>query len=195
MLAILAVLLITGLGAIGGLNLTDFAAIVKTILMGLFYYLFFVAATEELIVRGYMYHFLKTRYTAAGAVLVTSLIFAVMHVLNNGITALAFFNLFLTGLLMNLLVMRDKTIWSAVGFHFAWNFIMGAVFSSPVSGGASGGVIKYSLKGYELLTGGNFGVEGGLVCTLVLVLLGTNIGYKNLLIERFSEGLKRSKNA
>lgn len=195
MAAILVVLLVTDLAALRGLNISSFTAVLTAVLKGIFHYLLIVAVTEELITRGYMYHYLKSRFTIAGAALVTSFIFSAMHIFNPGITVLALFNIFLAGVVINLLVMRDNNIWSAIGFHFAWNFTMGVVFSSPVSGGGREGIIKYSLKGYELLTGGRFGIEGGLVCTVALLLLGGYIVYKKPFTDLFVAGLKRPRNA
>lgn len=194
MVLIFAVLLISGLAAIRGLAETDFAAIIMKLFTGLLLYLPTVAFTEELLTRGYIYHFLKTRFTITGSVLTTSLVFSLMHILNPNATPLALFNIFLAGIVLNLLVLRDGKIWSAVGFHFGWNYTMGIVFASPVSGGGEEGIIKLSLKGYELLTGGAFGIEGGVICTVVLVLLSFYLLYYNEHKEILLQGLKLWKN-
>jgi hypothetical protein len=72
---------------------------------------------------------------------------------------------------------------------------MGIIFASPVSGGREEGIIKLSLKGYELLTGGAFGIEGGLICTVVLLLLSTYLLYRNNERENLLQGLKLWKNS
>ncbi|KUO68857.1 MAG: hypothetical protein APF77_19870 [Clostridia bacterium BRH_c25] len=192
---VFAVLLVSGLAAIRGLNMTDSGAIIMKLASGILLYLPAVAYSEELLTRGYIYHYLKTRFTIAGAVLVTSLIFALMHIFNPNATPLALFNIFLAGIVLNLLVVRDGQIWSAVGFHFGWNYTMGIVFASPVSGGKGEGIIRLSLKGYELLTGGAFGIEGGVICTAVLAMLVFYLLWHNERKDSFLRGLKRWKNS
>lgn len=194
-LLIFAVLLLSGFAAIRGLNETDAAAVIIKLAAGVLLYLTSVAFAEELLTRGYIYHYLKSKFTIAGAVLTTSLIFSLMHLFNPNATPLALFNIFLAGLVLNLLVLKDGDIWSAVGFHFGWNYTMGIIFASPVSGGKEEGIIKLSLRGYELLTGGAFGIEGGVICTVVLLLLSALLLYRYEGKEDFLQGLKLWKNS
>ncbi len=192
---IFAAMLISGLAAIRGLTETNPSVIIIKLAAGMLLYLSAVAYAEELLTRGYIYHFLKTRFTTAGAVLITSLVFSLMHIFNPNVTPLALFNIFLAGIVLNLLVIRDGDIWSAVGFHFGWNYTMGIIFASPVSGGREEGIIKLSFKGYELLTGGAFGAEGGVICTVVLALLSAYLLYRNERKENLLQGLKLWKNS
>jgi membrane protease YdiL (CAAX protease family) len=194
MLLIFAAMLLSGLAAIRGLNETNLKVVIIKLAVGIVLYLPVVAYTEELLTRGYIYHFLKTKFSIAGAVMITSMVFALMHIFNPNVTPLAFFNIFMAGIVLNLLVLRDGKIWSAVGFHFGWNYTMGMVFASPVSGGKEDGIIKLSLKGYELLTGGAFGIEGGFICTVVLALLSCYLIYRNEEKEDFLRGLRLWKN-
>ncbi len=195
MVLIFAILLVSGLAAIRGLNESNPGKIILKLVTGILLFLPAVAYTEELLTRGYIYHFLKTRFTIAGSLLVTSLVFAVMHIFNPNVTPLALFNIFLAGVVLNLLVLKEGKVWSAVGFHFGWNYTMGVVFSSPVSGGGEEGIIKLSLRGHELLTGGTFGIEGGVICTVVLILISFYLLYRNEQKDTFLQGLKLWKNS
>jgi hypothetical protein len=58
------------------------------------------------------------------------------------------------------------------GLHFAWNFALGNVYGLPVSGFANNGVkiFKTQQVGSDIFTGGDFGPEGGLVTTLILLI-------------------------
>ncbi|MGE5630162.1 MAG: M1 family aminopeptidase [Caulobacteraceae bacterium] len=193
-LIIFAVLLASGAASLRGLAVTGLMSIILIFVRGFVYFLIAVAFTEELITRGYIYHYLKTRFTIAGASVVASFFFALMHILNSNATILALFNIFLAGMVLNLLVIKDGNIWSAVGFHFGWNFTMGTIFASPVSGGMEEGIVKLSLKGYELLTGGSFGIEGGLVCTVVLLATSGYLLLHNEQKEKYLDGMKLWKN-
>ena len=67
----------------------------------------------------------------------------------------------------------------------AWNFTQGTIFSGSVSGnGVSPGVLKATLDGPELLTGGSFGLEASLpafvLCTatgVILVIMAVRRGH------------------
>lgn len=193
-LIIIIILLVSGFAAFRGIAVTSPIEIISKLAIGLLKFLVLVGFTEELITRGYIYHYLKTRFTVTGAVLITSLIFSMMHFFNPNVTMLALFNIFLAGVVMNLMVIRDGNIWSAVGFHFGWNFTMGILFSIPVSGGGEEGIIQLSLRGHELLTGGSFGVEGGLICTILLLLSVAYMLFKNSGTEQLFEGMRSLKN-
>ncbi|MGE5679232.1 MAG: M1 family aminopeptidase [Pseudomonadota bacterium] len=193
-LMVFSILLISGMAEAVGMNKAGATAVLTEILTGFPLYLIAVAFTEELLTRGYIYHYLKGKFTVAGAAMVTSAIFALMHLFNPNITPLALINIFLAGIVLNLLVIRDGKLWSAVGFHFTWNYIMGVIFASPVSGGSPEGIIAISLRGEELLTGGAFGIEGGLICSAILLLTAFYLLYYNDKREALLEGLKLWKN-
>lgn len=195
MLLLIGLLLATGLGALRGFEAAGAGAAVERLISGLILYMFFVAFIEEMVTRGYMYHYLKARFTMAGAAVITSAVFAFMHIFNSNVTPLALFNIFLAGLVLNFYVFRDGSLWSAVGFHFGWNYTMGVIFSSPVSGSGENGIIKLSLKGYELLSGGAFGIEGGILCTAGLLIMAVYLLRGNPRKAEFLKGLQLRKNA
>lgn len=55
------------------------------------------------------------------------------------------------------------------GAHAFWNMIQGNVFGISVSGFAiaRSTIFNASLQGSNLLTGGEFGIEASILCTLV----------------------------
>ena len=62
-----------------------------------------------------------------------------------------------------------------IGLHAAWNFVQGTLLGFPVSGATdwSVGLVRQAEVGNDLLTGGAFGPEGGLVgITFRLVVIG-----------------------
>jgi hypothetical protein len=57
------------------------------------------------------------------------------------------------------------------GIHFGWNTVLGLVFGLPVSGLTDFSVIvKSRALGPKWLTGGAYGIEGGALGTIVIVL-------------------------
>jgi hypothetical protein len=60
-----------------------------------------------------------------------------------------------------------------VGMHFTWNYVQGFVFGLPVSGYTfSPSLLKVQVHGAAWLTGSEYGPEGGLLSTMVVVGAG-----------------------
>jgi len=98
------------------------------------------------------------------AIIITSLVFGYVHINNKGATIVTAFGNALGGLMYGIAFLGSKNIWLPIGMHFAWNFVQGWVLGFKVSGNeAGGGLITQKLLRQDLLTGGEFGVEGGLV--------------------------------
>ena len=58
-----------------------------------------------------------------------------------------------------------------IGLHFGWNVFQNIIFGFPNSGKITEvSFITFNLHKSELLNGGNFGLEGSLLSTIVLVL-------------------------
>lgn len=124
---------------------------------------------EEISTRGWQFQVIGARYKPWIGALVSSLFFALLHGFNNSVSVLAIFNLFLFALLLILFVMNDGSIWSACGWHSAWNWTMGNVLGLDVSGSnVSATLFDLETSGNELITGGGFGPEGSIFTTLVL---------------------------
>jgi uncharacterized protein len=158
-----------------------------------------VALVEETIFRGALLGYLQRPLGNAGAVAASSVVFALVHAWNANATPLAIANLMVAGALFGLayLVARGFDVPFAaeeakarglgqlayaigrglplpVGLHAAWNFFEGSVFGLPVSGSTRDSVLEVAVTGPELVTGGAFGPEGGLlglIATLLVVLV------------------------
>ncbi|MBE6754522.1 MAG: CPBP family intramembrane metalloprotease [Ruminococcaceae bacterium] len=127
---------------------------------------------EEVLVRGYLMNSLigsiKGKAAVPVAVIVSSVIFAALHLGNPGMTALAFVNLTLAGIVFALMVIRTDNIWVACAAHSAWNFFQGHVIGSQVSGLTQmSSFLEAATQGSAIINGGSFGLEGGLGVTAV----------------------------
>lgn len=130
------------------------------------------AASEELLFRGYPFQVLVEGIGAWPAVVVSSALFGGIHIFNPEVDALAVINISLAGALMAAAYLRTRSLWTAIGLHWAWNWIMAAVLDLPVSG------LDFDSPGYDLrergpdlLTGGAFGPEAGLLATILVLPL------------------------
>lgn len=134
------------------------------------------AIIEELVFRGIAFQILIDKAGTLIAILISSIIFTIAHGLNPGLSIIAIVNIFLAGLLMSLMYVRSGSFLPQILFHFGWNFSLAYIIGSPVSGYNMPNQIiqnvntsEFSLS--QLLFGGNFGLEGGLLASILLVLM------------------------
>jgi membrane protease YdiL (CAAX protease family) len=127
--------------------------------------------SEEILIRGWQFQVISVRYKPWIGAVVSSLVFALLHGLNNGINAIAILNLLFFSALLILIVLKDGNLWSACGWHSSWNWAMGSVLGLDVSGNHSRGGVFVDLKtaGPEILSGGEFGPEASIVTSIVLL--------------------------
>jgi len=125
---------------------------------------------EELFARGYCITLLQDSNNRWLIFVVPSLLFSLMHSLNPGLTVLALLNIFLVGILLAYMFLITRNLWMPIGYHITWNYFQGSIFGFQVSGSEFGGILQVKQTGATIINGGNFGPEGGLVTTVVLVL-------------------------
>ncbi|MGN0353211.1 MAG: CPBP family intramembrane glutamic endopeptidase [Roseburia sp.] len=127
---------------------------------------------EEVLCRGYFLSSYARRYPVYAAVIANSLLFACLHLLNSGITVLAFINLTLFGVFASLYFIRRGNIWGIGAFHSIWNLVQGNFYGIQVSGTPLGNSLLTTemIDGKILWNGGSFGMEGSLICTIVYVV-------------------------
>lgn len=137
---------------------------------GLALLLALAAAAEELLFRGYAFQVLVQGFGVKLAVVLGAVLFASLHADNPEVGYIALLNIALAGILLAGAYLRTRSLWVAIGLHWGWNWLMAAVFDLPVSG------LVFDAPGYDLrelgpdvITGGAFGPEGGLLTTLLLV--------------------------
>ena len=106
------------------------------------------------------------------AVMSNSILFALLHIFNNGIDVIPLINLTLFGIFASIYALKMDSIWGICALHTTWNFAQGNLFGIKVSG-IDTQVSLFSFKLNEtgtIINGGSFGLEGGLAVTLVLVI-------------------------
>jgi membrane protease YdiL (CAAX protease family) len=133
---------------------------------------FFIAGFEELLFRGVIFQAFLERFGKYVSVFLFSLIFAFAHYFNAEFTPIFFLNLFLAGILFSAMYIQTKSLWFGISFHFVWNIAQSQLIGSPVSGLVSQSCFANFHTGAlpEYLFGGMLGVEGGLLCTAVLLI-------------------------
>jgi CAAX protease family protein len=130
------------------------------------------ACAEELLFRGYALQQLMRGTHAWGAVLLSSVVFGLVHAANPNSSTVGIVNTALFGLLFGLPLLRQRSLWIPVGMHFAWNFSLACV-GANVSG------LTIRLTGMEVVpvgpamwSGAEYGPEASLLTTFAVVAAG-----------------------
>lgn len=162
-----AVLMLLGIYKVEGLNpvlflLPNLAMAIKS---GVF---------EELLFRGVLFRSVEAMFGSWAGILVSSVAFGIVHLLNPGTTlGGAIYIGIEAGLLLSAAYLVTRRLWICMGFHMAWNYFQSAVFSGVVSGAVSDpGLLQATIEGPELLTGGSFGMEHSVVALVICTTAG-----------------------
>lgn len=140
--------------------------------LGLFFAVFVQSSAEEVLCRGFMYQrLMRSTHNAWFTILMNSLFFAVLHLMNDGITFLAFYDLLITGIFFSMMVYYYDSLWMAMGAHATWNFTQSILLGLPNSGSSfpysifklADGPVKDSFA-YDV----QFGLEGTILASLVM---------------------------
>lgn len=139
------------------------------LLYGLIQFIF-VGFGEEILSRGYIMSVLKQTRNKWIILIGPALIFAALHLGNNGIDVLSFINLFLVGVLFAYMFMKSKNIWMPIGYHITWNYFQGYIWGFKVSGTSTNGLYQIENVTNNIINGGAFGPEGGIIVTIIICL-------------------------
>ena len=120
---------------------------------------------EELMCRSILMNYFAAFNGVKSAIITNSLIFAILHLGNDGFGIFPFINIFLMGVIFSLLFYLSDDIFLPTAAHTFWNFAQANVYGINVSGITQSNIslIKTQLTGNPFLTGGAFGVEGGFI--------------------------------
>lgn len=129
-----------------------------------------VALAEELVFRGYVLNNLMQSMNRNGALILSAIIFAVLHSLNPNFNLTAFLNILLAGLLLGINYIFTRNLWFGMMLHLSWNFIQGPILGFKVSGLELPTLLQQNIRGSILLTGGDFGLEASWLATVVFAI-------------------------
>ena len=126
---------------------------------------------QELLVRGYVYQLLKTKYNLAAAVIITTILFTVMHggAIEAGVLPVV--NVVTMCLFTTALYEAEGTLLAPIMAHAVWN-IVGALFLGVVSlADDYPHLLTLTASANTLLSGGNYKIEASIVTTVLNIVL------------------------
>ena len=133
--------------------------------------LFLLAAlTEELLFRGYVLGNLMNSFNKIIALIISAILFSLMHAANPNIDLISYLNLFLAGIVLGLPYIYTRNLMFPIALHFSWNFFQ-SLFGFNVSGRHSYSLIELDIIENSILNGGEFGFEGSILSVLFQVIL------------------------
>jgi len=151
-------------------QLTEVFSLTVTQLLIYFLILFVNAAMQELLVHGYLFSLLQNKYSKITALLVTSILFLLLHpgAINAGI--IASINVFGAGLIFGLIIICYDSLLSATVAHTIWNYF-GAVWFGliPLDNYPTMKLLK--VTGDPIFIGDKNGMETSLSVTITIVLV------------------------
>ena len=170
-------LLVSFLGTyiLGGLEFVkvDFSQKTLLYILSLIPFWFIQGGTEELVTRGWLLQTVTNKLNLSWGIAISSSLFSILHLGNQGVTALSLISIVLVGVLLALYMLKTDNIWGVAALHGAWNFAQGNLVGVAVSGQNAGGSLLHfqARSGVpDWLSGGAFGLEGNIVTCLVLLV-------------------------
>lgn len=143
-------------------------------------FIFFMAYLEEIMFRGIVFQTIRERFGDVFAIVLLSLFFSLAHYSNPSISTMGFINIIIAGVMLSVLYITTESLWLPISVHFFWNLNQQMILGSNVSG------IDFDIEifqltaigqDFNLLFGGQFGVEEGILTTILLTIL-TLISFK-----------------
>jgi membrane protease YdiL (CAAX protease family) len=176
MLGAIPICLLVGLSLVGGYGGFLAANIVfPELVMALLPVLiagFLLAGWEELVLRGYLLRQLSLGLNSAAAVLITGIVFGLVHSGNPGVNWQGLLYTAIGGMLMGWLMVRSGSLWLLIGYHFGWNATASSLFGLELSGVSNeASLFIGTLSGSDWLTGGSYGFEASLPAVVFEVLV------------------------
>ena len=124
---------------------------------------------EELFIRGYVFAVLRRAAGWQLALVLTSVVFGLLHAWNPGADAESILAVIVAGFFLGAILLATRSLYAAGAAHFAWNWVMAGALHIAVSGVPSRDVDYRMVEtGPDWLTGGPWGPEGGFAAVALM---------------------------
>jgi membrane protease YdiL (CAAX protease family) len=158
------------LGYVGNIQIAASFWSAAGLLTGSLLIMTLVGFWEELVFRGYILQNMAEGMGLRTAVLVSCLLYGLIHSANPNAGLLSTAIIVLFGYLRIYGLLRTGQLWLSIGMHAGWNFFQATVFGFAASGHAEDRtLVTHDALAADWLSGGDFGPEASIV-TIPVVL-------------------------
>ncbi len=142
--------------------------------------------TEEVLFRGLLFRMISKLVGTWGALALTSALFGAAHLGNPGATLGSAIAIAVeAGILLGAAYVATGGLGLPIGLHIGWNFCEGSIFGMAVSGtNAPASLVRGSLNGPAILTGGAFGPENSIIAVILCLVVAAYFVRRMLIKKR-----------
>ncbi len=151
-------------------NSNDWLGIMGALVIGLLTNIT-IGIMEEAHTRGYVLQNLADGISIVPAIVVSSMLFGILHLPSPGGGLASTIGIFFGGVMLAMGYYATGNLWFSIGLHSAWNFAEGSILGFLVSGNNMGGLLVMSVTGPEWLMGGKFGPSAGALAIVAEIVL------------------------
>jgi membrane protease YdiL (CAAX protease family) len=148
----------------------QFSMAIIPVILAVFWELVVVAWWEELVFRGIILQNMMIGIGLIWAVIVSSLLFGLVHWGNPNATLLSTIMIACVTPLLIYAYFKTGQLWLPIGLHLGWNFFQASVFGFASSGQSSPTMITQTPVGPDWLSGGAFGAEGSILIIPFIII-------------------------
>ena len=149
------------------------------LLIKIFIIFIFQALLEEILFRGYLMPFFSKVIGIKFTITLLSFLFTCIHLFNPNLDLIGLANVFLAGVTFSLIYYYTGNLWLVGAMHTLWNFILGFIVGSQISGIITYNSVFFSIpvENKDLISGGVFGFEASIVTTIVELTISLFVIY------------------
>lgn len=133
--------------------------------------LFLNTIMQELLVRGYLYQMLKSKYNIIAATIVSTGLFVIMHGGAFEAGLIAVFNVLTMSLLMTIVLEYTESLLASVMMHFIWNAVGALILGGISVADDYPHILTMEFMGNPLISGGIYKIEGSCIVFVLNILL------------------------
>ena len=149
------------------------------LLIKVFIIFIFQALLEEILFRGYLMPMFSKVIGVKFTIILLSFLFTCIHLINPNLDIIGLANVFLAGVTFSLIYYYTGNLWIVGAMHTLWNFILGFIVGSQISGIITYNSVFFSIpvENKDLISGGVFGFEASIVTTIVELTISLFVIY------------------
>jgi len=149
------------------------------LLIKVFIIFIFQGLFEEILFRGYLMPMFSKVIGIKFTIILLSFLFTCIHLINPNLDIIGLANVFLAGVTFSLIYYYTGNLWIVGAMHTLWNFILGFIVGSQISGIITYNSVFFSIpvENKDLISGGVFGFEASIVTTIVELTISLFVIY------------------